>query len=47
MTVRENLMMVPGEQSGETLWNAWFRRGQRRGRGATTFAKRPTRCLIS
>ncbi|MEM0947689.1 MAG: ABC transporter ATP-binding protein [Pseudomonadota bacterium] len=28
MTVRENLMMVPAAQSGETLWNAWFRRGQ-------------------
>ena len=28
MTVRENLMMVPGGQTGETLWNAWFRRGQ-------------------
>jgi branched-chain amino acid transport system ATP-binding protein len=28
MTVRENLMMVPGGQSGETLWNAWFRRKQ-------------------
>ena len=27
MTVRENLMMVPGGQQGETLWNAWFRRG--------------------
>ncbi|NUB43311.1 ABC transporter ATP-binding protein [Fertoebacter nigrum] len=27
MTVRENLMMVPSAQSGETLWNAWFRRG--------------------
>ena len=26
MTVRENLMMVPGAQSGETLWNAWFGR---------------------
>lgn len=26
MTVRENLMMVPGTQSGETLWNAWFHR---------------------
>ena len=25
MTVRENLMMVPGQQSGEVLWNAWFR----------------------
>ncbi len=28
MTVRENLMMVPAAQSGETLWNAWF--GRRR-----------------
>ncbi len=26
MTVRENLMMVPSGQSGESLWNAWFRR---------------------
>ncbi|WP_424989672.1 ABC transporter ATP-binding protein [Fluviibacterium sp. S390] len=26
MTVRENLMVVPGAQAGETLWNAWFRR---------------------
>ena len=26
MTVRENLMMVPGGQLGETLWNSWFRR---------------------
>ena len=28
MTVRENLMMVPGGQSGETLWNTWLRRGR-------------------
>lgn len=28
MTVRENLMMVPGQQSGENLINAWFRRAQ-------------------
>ena len=28
MTVRENLMMVPGNQSGESIANAWFRRGQ-------------------
>lgn len=28
MTVRENLMMVPGHQSGETLWNTWFARGR-------------------
>jgi branched-chain amino acid transport system ATP-binding protein len=24
LTVRENLMMVPGEQPGETLWDVWF-----------------------
>jgi branched-chain amino acid transport system ATP-binding protein len=28
MTVRENLMMVPGGQSGERLWQAWFGRGR-------------------
>lgn len=28
MSVLENLMMVPGGQSGETLWNAWFQRGK-------------------
>jgi branched-chain amino acid transport system ATP-binding protein len=28
MSCRENLMMVPGGQSGETLWNAWFGRGR-------------------
>lgn len=26
MTCRENLMMVPGGQSGEGLWNTWFGR---------------------
>lgn len=26
MSVLENLMMVPGGQSGETLWNTWFGR---------------------
>ncbi|MGS4945643.1 ABC transporter ATP-binding protein [Meridianimarinicoccus sp. RP-17] len=26
MTVAENLMVVPGHQAGETLWNAWFKR---------------------
>ena len=25
MSVRENLMMVPGGQSGERLWDAWFK----------------------
>jgi branched-chain amino acid transport system ATP-binding protein len=28
MTVCENLMMVPGNQSGETIWNAWLGRKQ-------------------
>ncbi len=26
MSVRENLMMVPADQSGEKLWNTWFGR---------------------
>ena len=26
MSCRESLMMVPGAQSGETLWNTWFGR---------------------
>jgi branched-chain amino acid transport system ATP-binding protein len=26
MTCRENLMMVPADQHGETLWNTWFGR---------------------
>lgn len=26
LSVRENLMMVPAGQSGERLWNTWFRR---------------------
>ena len=28
MTVLENLMMVPPNQSGENLWSAWFHRGR-------------------
>ncbi len=28
MTVRENLMMVPPGQRGETLWNTWFQRSR-------------------
>lgn len=28
MTARENLMMVPGGQAGEALWNTWFHRGR-------------------
>ena len=28
MSVRENLMMVPGAQSGETIWKTWFQRGR-------------------
>jgi branched-chain amino acid transport system ATP-binding protein len=28
MTVRENLMMVPENQTGESLWSTWFARGR-------------------
>lgn len=28
LTVRENLMMVPSGQVGESLWGAWFKSGQ-------------------
>ena len=28
LSVRENLMMVPGEQPGETLWDVWFNAGK-------------------
>ena len=28
LSVRENLMMVPDSQSGETLWDAWFHRAR-------------------
>ena len=28
MTVRENLLMVPGSQSGEVLWKTWFLRNK-------------------
>jgi branched-chain amino acid transport system ATP-binding protein len=28
LSVVENLMMVPGQQAGENLINAWFRRQQ-------------------
>ena len=28
LSVAENLMMVPGDQSGENLMNAWFRRAE-------------------
>ncbi len=34
LTVLENLMMVPGRQAGETLVNAWFRRGRVRAQEA-------------
>ena len=46
MTVRENLMMVPAGQSGETLWNTWFRRGASPPKSAAS-ATRPTRCWSS
>ena len=28
MSVLENLMMVPGNQTGEKIWNTWFQRNQ-------------------
>jgi branched-chain amino acid transport system ATP-binding protein len=34
LTVRENLMMVPPAQPGETIWNAWIRPGAVRDREA-------------
>ncbi|WP_372840637.1 ABC transporter ATP-binding protein [Phaeovulum sp.] len=39
MTVRENLMMVPSGQAGETLWNAWFARARIRAEEAALSAK--------
>lgn len=34
LTVRENLMMVPPDQPGESLWSAWFHPGRVRAREA-------------
>ncbi len=34
LSVRENLMMVPPAQPGETLWDAWFKGGKVRAREA-------------
>ena len=39
MTVVENLMMVPGGQSGENLINAWFRRSEVEKEEAAVHAK--------
>ena len=39
MSVRENLMMVPAAQAGETLINAWFKRGQIRDEEAKLLKK--------
>jgi branched-chain amino acid transport system ATP-binding protein len=39
MSVRENLMMVPGNQSGETLWNTWFGRKHIAGEEKALLAK--------
>lgn len=36
MTALENLMMVPAGQSGESVFNAWFRRGRMAAEEATT-----------
>ena len=46
LTVRENLMMVPAGQPGETLWDAWFRGAKVRAREAEVRA-RPTRSSSS
>ena len=47
MTVRENLMMVPGSQAGETLWNTWFRRRAVAAEERALARRRPTRCSTS
>jgi branched-chain amino acid transport system ATP-binding protein len=39
MTVRENLMMVPAAQAGETLINTWFKRAQIRDEEAKLLKK--------
>ena len=39
LTVRENLMMVPGDQSGERLMEAWFRPADVRDQEASIRAK--------
>ncbi len=39
LTVRENLMMVPAEQPGERLWDAWFHGGRVREREAEVRAR--------
>ena len=39
LSVRENLMMVPGSQAGETLWDVWFKSAKVRKQEATIHAK--------
>jgi branched-chain amino acid transport system ATP-binding protein len=39
LTVRENLMMVPAEQPGEALWDAWFKPRMVRAREAEVRAR--------
>ena len=39
LTVLENLMMVPGAQAGERLWNTWFQRGHIRRQEAENRAR--------
>ncbi|ETX29129.1 ABC transporter ATP-binding protein [Roseivivax isoporae] len=39
MTCRENLMMVPGAQSGESLWSAWVHRARIREEEAALLKK--------
>ena len=47
MTCRENLMMVPPAQSGESLWNTWFGRARIAEERNARSARRPTRCWSS
>ncbi|MBT9383804.1 ABC transporter ATP-binding protein [Pseudooceanicola sp. CBS1P-1] len=39
LSVRENLMMVPAGQTGETLWNSWFQRARIREEEAALLKK--------
>ena len=47
MSCRENLMMVPGAQSGESLWNTWFGRKRIADEERALSARKPMRCWNS
>jgi branched-chain amino acid transport system ATP-binding protein len=46
MTVRENLMMVPAAQAGESIWASWFAPGASAPRSVACVT-RPTACSTS